>query len=97
MDYLKTMALPCGGKLVYRLPNCIEQIRFFVDSKWNSKTLLLEQVEGAIPFVSKYINSIDSEKYKSFDDILADRSNMTLVVDVILDIANQLDSDKKKS
>lgn len=96
-EYNKTIDLPCGGSLTYRLPNCLEQLRFFVDSKWQSKDLLMEQIEGAIPHLDKFIVEIKSEKYSNYEEIVADRKCLNVFVDFALDIGNQLDEVKKKS
>lgn len=98
MTPVKSIELACGGKLNYRLPNCLEQVRFYIDSKWNSKTYLYEQIEGAIPVVKDYVTSIESEKYETLDDVIADRANTNALMELCLDIANQyVSEDKKKS
>ena len=94
----KSIDLACGGKLTYRLPNCLEQVRFYIESKWNSKTYLYEQIEAAIPVVKEYVTSIESEKYETLDDVLADRDNTNVFIEFCLDIAAQsVSEDKKKS
>lgn len=98
MTQEKSITLACGGSLTYRLPNCLEQVRFYVESKWNSKTYLYEQIEGAIPVVKEYVVAIESEKFKTFDDVIADRANTNALMELCLDIANQyVSEDKKKS
>jgi len=98
MTPVKEINLSCGGVLKYRLPNCLEQVRFYVDSKWNSKTYLYEQIEGAIPAIEKFIVEIKSEKFETFEEIINDRDNTNHLMDLCLDIAAQsLPEAKKKS
>ena len=98
MTPTRELELKTGGILTYRLPNCLEQLRFYVDSKWNSKELLLEQIEGAAGHLSKFIVDMSSTSYTDFDEFMADRDNVTDLITFAMDIGNQsLDEAKKKS
>lgn len=98
----KTVSLPKNkGTITYRLPNVIEQLRFFSDAKWYAEDSLKDFVlrtarglEASRPFIIK----VEGE-YKSFEELIEDRENLNALWDMVNDlggIGKQVTEDEKK-
>lgn len=99
----RTALLPGGGKVFYRLPNVIEQLRFFSESGWFEKEStdywlrMMRALEIARPYV--VMVEIPYKVDATIDDVLEDRDNFDVVMEIVRDIAGfkkQVNEEEKK-
>lgn len=85
-----TAELPKGkGKITYRLPNVIEQLRFQSAARWYDPEISQDgalRTSHAIGQIHPFVTSIEGE-YKSMDEVIADRDNLDAMIMVALHIA----------
>lgn len=85
-----TAELPKGkGKVSYRIPNVIEQLRFQSAAKWYDPEISSDGVlrtSYAIAEIHPFITAIEGE-YKSIDEVIGDRDNMDALIMIALHIA----------
>jgi hypothetical protein len=82
--------LPNGkGKIKYRIPNAIEQLRFQAAARWYEKDIAENgsvRTSYAMAAIHPYIESVDGY-YTDIDEVIADRDNLDVLIMVTLHIA----------
>ena len=95
----KTIDLPFGkGKLTYRIPTVIEQLRFQSAARWYDETIKdgSMRLSYAIEAMAPFVLSLESSHYKSFDDVLNDRVNANVLSEIALDLCGKNVSEPEK-
>ncbi len=87
---IKTLELKDGrGCIKYRVPNVIEQLRFFSHSGWYSEECQSDvylRTLKAIEAGREFIVAVEG-LYLSIDELLSDRENINALIDFAWDIA----------
>jgi hypothetical protein len=96
----KTIELPFGkGKITYRVPNVVEQLRFHAAARWYDKEVMYNgslRAAAAIEVIDPFIVSIEGA-YSTMDQVREDRKNTDVLIDIAFDIAGkQISDDEKK-
>lgn len=98
---MRTKELPWGkGKITYRIPNVVEQLRFHSAAKWYDEKIMQDgalRTAYAIEAIDPFIVSIEGA-YATIDEVKADRGNTDALIDIALDIAGKRvpESEKKQ-
>jgi hypothetical protein len=99
MPGTRVKELPWGrGKITYRIPNVVEQLRFHSAAKWYDKEIMVDgplRTAYAIEAIGPYIVSIEGE-YKTLDEVIDDRGNTDSLIDIALDIAGKRMTEAEK-
>jgi hypothetical protein len=89
-DMIKTLELGEGkGCIKYRVPNVIEQLRFFSSSGWYSdecQSDIYLRTLKAIETGRDFIVAVEG-LYNSIDEVLSDRSNIDALIQFAWDLA----------
>lgn len=92
MSFTRTKELPWGkGKITYRIPNVVEQLRFHSAAKWYDEEIAKDgalRTAYAIEAIDPFIVSVEGE-YKNIDEVRNDRGNTDALIDIALDIAGK--------
>lgn len=99
MTEIKTIELPNGaGCIRYRLPNVIEQMRFFSQTKWYSEECVSDvylRAMRAIEVGREFIVEVQG-LYNSIDELLSDRQNTNSLLELAWDLAGSKLSEPTK-
>jgi len=82
----RKMTLPSGDTLHYRIPNVVEQLRFFVDSKWYDEPNYWQKISNGLEFAREFVIKVDGAA-QCIEDAMNDRQNFDCICDFVLDIA----------
>jgi hypothetical protein len=99
-ECIKTIELKDGkGCFKYRVPNVIEQLRFLSESKWSvneeGSDIYLKTMK-ALEVGRQFIVSVEGA-FESFDALLEDRDNLSVITEFVWDLASaKLIEAKKK-
>lgn len=90
-ELIKTVELPDGkGCIKYRVPNVIEQLRFFSQSGWYTDECQSDvylRTLKAIEVGRQFIVAVEGV-FESIDDLLSDRDNLGILIDLAWDLAS---------
>lgn len=93
MAATRTKELPWGkGKITYRIPNVVEQLRFHASARWYDESIMKDgslRTSYAIEALHPFIVSIESSAYKNLDEVIDDRANTDALIDIALDVAGK--------
>lgn len=86
-----TAELPKGrGKITYRIPNAIEQLRFQAKARWYDTEIMQDgalRTSHAIAEIHPFIVSVEGGSFSNIDEVIADRDNLDALIMIALHIA----------
>lgn len=86
-----TAELPKGrGKITYRIPNAIEQLRFQAKAKWYDAEVMSDgalRTSHAIAEIHPFIVAVEGGVFSNIDEVIADRDNLDALIMIALHIA----------